>query len=527
MSEPVQKGDIDLGSLNQALNEGEAASNVPASTLQSQSHTLTQPAVAATKTNIGNTGDAGSRSPATLSPSSARSLSPIPTSNSVSHTAHPGTAPAVDELKGMFPNLDTETIAAVLSSRGGDKEAAVNSLLQMSDPNFKPSNYDHQTDSDALLAHSIAMEEEQRQHGNLARQQPRHVSGRGGGGAASFFDGLLGSGTSNSSTDSSSRPASTYDPNNLTYQPRVRKPMPSPGARAAYHAPPAHSIDNDQSLIPGMPGPKEAKQWQDEINKMAETGLARASSAFSSLRQRANAAFNAPTNRVEEGGSAGASSADGNGSLNASQSFQGFQQTSAPSAPSMRRFASPRSPNVSEYDRDPAPVSDNDLAKIISRGSNSGSSTGGSGSNFNGSAGSGNRAKALADRYGLGIIKKSSSSTSAPRSGASSTSADTSSAFSGWEDAGRTPISITDNTANKSSGPMPTAAKDSIALMDGAQGRGLMSPRSEGADKAGSSTTGARPVSVSTSQTQRTDKHDDGNDSDDLEYVSNPFEDED
>ena len=559
MSEPIQKGEIDLSSLDQALNDGEAASQVSSETLLKNSDTLAQPPADArssvgTPTPITEHVQKAS-SPATLSPSSPRAMSPNTAPVHPTTMAQPTTNvhPAVTELKSMFPDLDTETIATVLSSRGGNQESAVNALLQMSDPSFKPTTSETGTDSDALLAQTIAMEEEQRHHELMARQQHSQNTGRGGGGAGSFFSGLLNS-------DSRGQPASSapsYDPNALTYQPRVRKAPPAnpgvAGNRMSYAAPshppaaasPSHA--EGESAMPGMPGAKDAKQWQEEINRMAETGLARAATTFSSLRQKASAAFNNPQDGGAGAGQSNSRPSGGNGGgAGFAQAFQNFRTGSgrgssstdekpAASNASIRQgLTSPRSPNASEYDQDPSPVSENELAKIIARG-------GGSGGASTNKSSSG-KARALADRYGLGIKNggRASPSTTQAASGAASA---TGSQYSGWDEAGRTPISIKDNTSSASTPRAATPAGDankthvdSVALMDSASGRGVTSPRldrSPTKESTPSSTAAAQTATpssatgVGSTAPAKHDAEDVNDDSDDLEYVSNPFEDED
>lgn len=552
MSEPVQKGEIDLKSLDQALNDGKAASEVPVETLQKTSNTLAQPAADA-QTSAGNAASARKApSPATLSPSSPRAMSPALGASLLPATDVP---PAVSELKVMFPDLDRDTIAAVLSSRGGNQEAAINALLQMSDPNFKPSTTESRTDSDALLAQTIAMEEEQRQHEEWARrqqqqQQKQSSIGRGGGGAGSFFSGLLSSDARDPSTPS----ASSYDPNALTYQPRVRRNAPSnpagaatAGARTTY-APPNHgsqTYENGDSLIPGMPGAKEAKQWQEEINRMAETGLAKAASTFSTFRQKASAAFNAPQDGPGQPGTAGTSGA-GTSSAGAglAQAFNNFRSSAsrgfntheppqqATATPTLQRqFTSPRSPHASEYDQDPSPVSENELAKIISRQGGAG------GASSNPSAAG--KARALAERYGLGIKNAGRGGVAASQNTSGSAHA---SDYAGWDQAGRTPISISDNTSGSKVSEPDKNQKNSIALMDSASGRGITSPRLDrsptketgsggvtnktaaAAGVAGAAAVGAGVGAITLASHDDNDLNDD---SDDLEYVSNPFEDED
>lgn len=556
MSEPIQKGEIDLKSLDQALNDGEAASEVPAETLQKNSDTLAQPPAEA-RSSEGNSSSKAEHaqkasSPATLSPSSPRAMSPAPTSTQPPTSDLP---PAVAELKSMFPDLDNETIAAVLSSRGGDQESAVNALLQMSDPNFKPATPETRTDSDALLAQTIAMEEEQRQHEQMVRHQQRlqqqqqhsQSMGRGGGGAGSFFSGLLNS----DSREQSMPSAPSYDPNALTYQPRVRKtPAPTAGARNLYvpqNQQPAASPSyaDGESIVPGMPGAKEAKQWQEEINRMAETGLARAASTFSSFRQKASAALNNAQQAGDGQGQTGSSANSGSGAgAGFAQAFQNFRNSTgrgsnagdekaqvSANSPSRHGLTSPRTPNASEYDQDPSPVSENELAKIISRGAGSSASGAESEKTTSGNA------RAMADRYGLGIRNAGRSNSGSTQSGAATGSSD----HVGWDQAGRTPISIKDNTtsANTQSSANEAGKKslDSIAKMDSASGRGITSPRLDRSPTKETSSTNSTGVAAAAATgaaggvgaTALAKNHDDdpNDDSDDLEYVSNPFEDED
>lgn len=540
MSEPIQKGEVDLKSLDQALKDEEAASEVPAETLQKNSDTLAQPAVDASPLSANNTLSTEpapeALSPATLSPSSPRTISPPP----VAAQATANVPPAVSELKSMFPDLETDTIAAVLSSRGGDQESAINALLQMSDPNFKPATPDTRTDSDALLAQTLAMEEQQRQQHMAGKQQQQNQSsGRGGGGAGSFFGGLLHSDSREQTVPSTP----SYDPNALTYQPRVRKaPQAAAGARTSY-APPDHVAAASPSYTEGE-GVGAGKQWQDEINRMAGTGLAKAASTFSSFRQKASAAFNNPQEDTAGTAHAGASGGNGNSAgagAGFMQAFQNFrnntgrssnsadEKASAPLASSRLRFTSPRSPHASEYDQDPSPVSENELAKIISRGGAGGAS----GAALDRSGGG--KARTLSERYGLGIKNagRASPSTSPSATGNSTDISD----FAGWDQAGRTAISIKDNTA-ANSGPLTSEAEKKH--FDSTHGRASPSsrpdptaskeaapPSASTASAAAVGSVGAAGVGPDAAMHAKRDDDDAGDDSDDLEYVSNPFEDED
>lgn len=134
----------------------------------------------------------------------------------------------------------------------------------MSDPNYVPPP-PSETDSDAALARSLAAEQEQ----SLNRQH--RPSGRGGSQPPSL-GGWFGGNQSPSQQQQPQQP--TYNPNALNYQPRQRKTPPNPNARAAYNAstPPITSqAANHNPLVAGFPGSNEAKQWEESINKFAES----------------------------------------------------------------------------------------------------------------------------------------------------------------------------------------------------------------------------------------------------------------
>ena len=46
--------------------------------------------------------------------------------------------PTVAVLQGMFPDFDSSLLQSVLESVGGDQERAIDILLGMSDPSYKP-----------------------------------------------------------------------------------------------------------------------------------------------------------------------------------------------------------------------------------------------------------------------------------------------------------------------------------------------------------------------------------------------------
>ncbi|KAL9933565.1 hypothetical protein V8E36_007741 [Tilletia maclaganii] len=347
-----------------------------------------QPESTADGTNTG--------SPETLTPVSARSLSPVQPNAALrplsSSTAAPPVAAAaggpdalprpanaprqqqsnhpesVHSLHAMFPDLDLDTIALVLDTKGGDTEAAINALLQMNDPSFHaPTEADQQLDADAALAVSIAAEQDRdidlaQRHQQQQQEQRRFGPGRGGGGA---FSSLFGGGGGGASFGGGSRqqagvapPSSqppsgpSYDPSKLTYQPRVRKPPPSAAGRAAYNAPPpSRAHDPNQSLIPGLPGPNEAKQWQEDFNRFAEVGISKAASTISALKAKAAASFGGDSSQSSRPSSSSASS-----------------RGSRPSQQQVHRGLT--SPN--SFDHDAATVGEDELAQILARGSSGG-----------------------------------------------------------------------------------------------------------------------------------------------------------
>ncbi|KAE8258093.1 hypothetical protein A4X13_0g1902 [Tilletia indica] len=335
----TEPGDIDTRSLADALGEEgheEHDSRATAAPKNNASSSASTPAPAAkeptkthtqTKTEEEESGAGGyvigdepegnePTSPETLSPVSARSLSPVPTTTPATTTAAAVAAAApsvaadarragaenrraqtqtrpsdsVQSLHSMFPDLDLDTVALVLDSTGGNTEAAINALLQMNDPSFQAPAESTQLDADAALAAHLAAEQDRDiDRARLHQQQRRSGPARGGGVFGSLLHGGGGPTSQSSTTGSSS-----YDPSKLAYQPRVRKTAAPPSARAAYQAPPPNRAhDPSQSLIPGLPGPNEAKQWQEEFNRFAEVGISKAASTFSALKAKAAASFGA------------------------------------------------------------------------------------------------------------------------------------------------------------------------------------------------------------------------------------------
>lgn len=102
-------------------------------------------AVAAEETSKAGTPDATSpaaSSPAATSPAAASPLTSTPASPTPGATAGVPLAaagdPKVAELQAMFPTVDIGVIEVVLESHSGSQDRAIESLLQMTDPDFKP-----------------------------------------------------------------------------------------------------------------------------------------------------------------------------------------------------------------------------------------------------------------------------------------------------------------------------------------------------------------------------------------------------
>lgn len=84
--------------------------------------------------------------------------------------------PKVAELRIMFPTVEVVVIEMILESVGGSQDRAIEQLLSMTDPEFKPDESAHtrteddsQLDLDAQFARSLAMQEEQDAHDQRAR----------------------------------------------------------------------------------------------------------------------------------------------------------------------------------------------------------------------------------------------------------------------------------------------------------------------------------------------------------------------
>lgn len=350
----------------------------------------------------------------------------------------------------------------------------------MSDPSYippPPFQRMSQQDEDEQLARSLAAEDERQQY------QPVFPSSRGGGGIGSLFGG--------GGQQTSAPPKPSYDPNQLNYQPRVKR------TTSGQQRPPADTPQNYQSggsyngaSGAAWPGSREAKVWSEDINKMAEVGFAKAASTFSALKQRGEKALAGAGQ--QQGGS------KEQASTSSSSSLPGWSSRKSSVMPS-NSTVSPTIGSNRGFDKDPTPVDDNELAKILARGRED------------------NKKPSMADRY------KKVAANSRTTSKENVLDQEDDDEELGWDDAGRTgnaapsfePIKISNNSSEDSDlkGPdkskfrLSNTPRNAVSLMEGSAGRGLTSPKPSSA--------------------KGVDDDGDDDDSNDLEYVSNPFEDED
>ncbi|KAG8976714.1 hypothetical protein FRB90_009041, partial [Tulasnella sp. 427] len=123
---------------------------------------------------------------ATQPPSTPRADLPIapPVSTPAAVPAPPVTVedepevdPKVAGLQAMFPTFDAGVLQSILEVSGGDEDQAIETLLSMSDPEYKPpatvQHHNDQTDLDAQLAQRLHLEEQAR-----ADYEARHGSAR-------------------------------------------------------------------------------------------------------------------------------------------------------------------------------------------------------------------------------------------------------------------------------------------------------------------------------------------------------------
>lgn len=165
---------------------------------------------------------------------------------------------AVEQLTAMFPNLHASTITDILRSKRGNLDASITMLLQISDPDYRP------TPTREMPPPSAA-------YGPYLHAPPAAPTGP------------------------------EWNPSALRYHPRMRHtrsaaaPAPEPSVPMHADAPPyaTHHGYHSYSHEGGRPWPtpEDTKMWQDNLSRFTEVGLAKMGSTFSSLRQKAEAAL--------------------------------------------------------------------------------------------------------------------------------------------------------------------------------------------------------------------------------------------
>ncbi|KAK4687875.1 hypothetical protein P7C73_g2252, partial [Tremellales sp. Uapishka_1] len=96
---------------------------------------------------------------------------------------HPPSNPKVTELHLMFPTVEPSVIEIVLESCGGSQDRAIETLLQMTDENFKPDELagarheeESQVDLDAEFARTLQLQDEQEYRERRAQPPPQPVA---------------------------------------------------------------------------------------------------------------------------------------------------------------------------------------------------------------------------------------------------------------------------------------------------------------------------------------------------------------
>ncbi|KAL1411859.1 hypothetical protein Q8F55_002832 [Vanrija albida] len=182
--------------------------------------------------------------------------------------------PKVNELAVMFPTVDTGVIEMVLESVGGSQDRAIESLLQMTDPEFKPdpsaqaaSEESPQVDLDEEYARALHLQDQEDDARRRAARSPRGHPG-----------------------DRTQQQSQI--PEVLPYQPRVRRarpPGPDPYAYNAQADPHVQQRYDGSAGSPGaVPGGQQpgAVAFEEKLNQFAETGKATVTSFFNKAKAR-------------------------------------------------------------------------------------------------------------------------------------------------------------------------------------------------------------------------------------------------
>ncbi|WVQ93685.1 hypothetical protein IAU59_000761 [Kwoniella sp. CBS 9459] len=191
--------------------------------------------------------------------------------------------PKISELRQIFPNVEISVIELVLETCGGSTDRAIEQLLGMTDPDFRPDELggtreDHQVDLDAEFARSLQMADEKEYQRS---RPPPPVLSAGNNANANIG---LGSGE-------------------LPYQPRVRRARGAVqgGAIAGGQSAPTGAIRNDEFYAPtdaqgrfdryNEPptegNPPGMLAFEEKVERFAEAGK----QTFNSLLSRAKAKY--------------------------------------------------------------------------------------------------------------------------------------------------------------------------------------------------------------------------------------------
>ncbi|ADV19892.1 hypothetical protein I305_00388 [Cryptococcus gattii E566] len=196
---------------------------------------------------------------ATASPLNASPTSQPPIIHPDSQT-QPDANPKVFELHAMFPTVELSVIELVLETCGGSTDRAIEQLLAMSDPNFKPdelkvAKQDHQVDLDAEFARSLQLQDEEEYRTSRSRYEAAHGSAN-----------------------------STMSQGELPYQPRVRRSRPS--QPQGFSQPEVDSRFVEYESRKDGENPPGMLYMEERLEKLAEAGKQTFNSFLSRAKQK-------------------------------------------------------------------------------------------------------------------------------------------------------------------------------------------------------------------------------------------------
>lgn len=230
-------------------------------------------------------------------------------SREIQNTLNDGRESRISTFSTMFPGMDRSTIGTVLDEHGGDPNAVVTVLLSMNDSEYRPTQQDQRMVQNAKFS---------RQGGYM------------------YHD--------------SRPPTQSWDPQKLTYQPRIRRNK-APANVPTYPAMPQRGSTAQSSNLPDM------RDYEARLANAASDGMAMMASKLSQLRKRAESTWrNMPEGGVKQ----------------RIQESPFFRRTQ-PSVPDRHEWSrSQLNSMMSEqdakygYDKDPQLVGELDLDQILS-----------------------------------------------------------------------------------------------------------------------------------------------------------------